>query len=140
MAGTYPEYVTIKRSNVTLLGDGIGKTIITGDKNVHDAAGRVSTYYTATLIVEGDGFIGSGITVKNTAGPEKEQAVATRTSANQAAFYRCSFEGYQDTLYVNKGVQFYRECDIYGSVDFIFSQTVKAVFQNCRIYARNPGG
>ncbi|MED6142827.1 hypothetical protein PIB30_001026 [Stylosanthes scabra] len=48
-----------------------------------------------------------------------------------------SFEGYQDTLYVHAHKQFYRECDIYGTVDFIFGDA-SAVFQNCNIYARNP--
>ena len=52
-------------------------------------------------------------------------------------FYQCSFEGYQDTLYVHSDPQFYMECDVYGTMDFIFGNA-GMVFQNCCIYARNP--
>ncbi|KAM2635485.1 hypothetical protein EV1_020252 [Malus domestica] len=60
-----------------------------------------------------------------------------RCGANQSVFYRCSFEGYQDTLYVNAKSQFYRDCDIYGTIDFIFCNAI-VVFQNCNIYVRRP--
>ncbi|CAI9770324.1 unnamed protein product [Fraxinus pennsylvanica] len=87
--------------------------------------------------VVGDGFIARGITFRNTAGPENYQAVALRSGSDLSVFYQCSFEGYQDTLYVHSQRQFYRECDIYGTVDFIFGNAA-VVFQNCNIYARNP--
>ncbi|RAL50853.1 hypothetical protein DM860_005209 [Cuscuta australis] len=58
------------------------------------------------------------MTVRNEAGTNKNQAVAMRASANHAAFYRCIFEGYQDTLYPEEGNQFYKECQIYGTIDF----------------------
>nr|DAD31812.1 TPA_asm: hypothetical protein HUJ06_010663 [Nelumbo nucifera] len=56
---------------------------------------------------------------------------------SMSTFYSCSFEGYQDTLYTHSLRQFYRECDIYGTVDFIFGNAA-AVFQDCNIYARLP--
>ncbi|KAJ0803296.1 putative pectinesterase [Helianthus annuus] len=135
-AGTYKENIEIgtKLKNIMLLGDGIGKTIITGSKSV---GGGSTTFNSATLIVVGDGFIGRGITVRNTAGPQNHQAVALRSGSDLSVFYQCSFEGYQDTLYVHSNRQFYRECDIYGTVDFIFGNAA-VVFQNCNIYARNP--
>lgn len=87
--------------------------------------------------VVGDGFIARDITFRNTAGPRNNQAVALRSGADLSVFYRCSFEAYQDTLYVHSQRQFYRECDVYGTVDFIFGNAA-VVFQNCNIYARNP--
>ena len=83
------------------------------------------------------GFVAVDITFRNTAGAIKHQAVAVRNGADLSTFYRCSFEGYQDTLYAHSLRQFYRECDIYGTVDFIFGNAA-ALFQNCNIYPRLP--
>lgn len=88
-------------------------------------------------VVVGQGFVGVNITFRNTAGAIKHQAVAVRNGADLSTFYSCSFEGYQDTLYVHSLRQFYRECDIYGTVDFIFGNAA-VVFQNCNLYPRLP--
>ncbi|XP_029130643.1 pectinesterase 2-like [Cajanus cajan] len=133
-AGVYNEQVEIKAKNIMLIGDGIGKTIITGSKSV---GGGTTTFRSATVAVVGDGFIGQGITFRNTAGAKNHQAVALRSGSDLSVFYKCSFEGYQDTLYVHSDRQFYRECNIYGTVDFIFGNAA-VVFQNCNIFARNP--
>nr|GMD62430.1 pectinesterase 2-like [Ipomoea batatas]GME18588.1 pectinesterase 2-like [Ipomoea batatas] len=135
-SGVYKENVNIGSGvkNIMLVGDGIGKTIITGSQSV---GGGTTTFKSATVAVVGDGFIAQGITFRNTAGAANHQAVALRSGSDLSVFYQCSFEGYQDTLYVYSDRQFYRECDIYGTVDFIFGNAA-VVFQNCNIYARNP--
>ncbi|XP_023730501.1 pectinesterase 2 [Lactuca sativa] len=134
--GTYNEIVQIgsKLNNIMLVGDGIGKTIITGSKS---AGGGATSFSSATFAIVGDGFIGRGITIRNTAGPQNHQAVALRSASDLSVFYQCSFEGYQDTLYVLSNRQFYKECNVYGTVDFIFGNAA-VVLQNCNIYARNP--
>lgn len=78
-----------------------------------------------------------GITFRNTAGPQGGQAVAMRSASDLSVLYACSFEGYQDTLFVQAQRQFFKLCYIYGTVDFIFGNAA-AVFQNCVIYARKP--
>ncbi|VFQ69018.1 unnamed protein product [Cuscuta campestris] len=134
--GIYEENVVVtkKMVNLTIYGVGSKKTIVTGSKNFVDG---VSTYQTATFAVMGDGFLGQSIGFRNTAGPEKHQAVALRVQADRAIFISCRMEAYQDTLYVQAHRQFYRGCYITGTVDFIFGNAA-AVFQNCMIYARKP--
>ncbi|KAI4323655.1 hypothetical protein L6164_023244 [Bauhinia variegata] len=132
----YEEYVIVpkQKKNIVLIGDGINKTIITGNHSVMD---NFTTFNSSTFAVAGERFIAIDITFRNTAGPQKHQAVAVRNNADLSTFYRCSFEGYQDTLYVHSLRQFYRECDIYGTVDFIFGNAA-VVFQSCNIFARKP--
>ncbi|EEF45717.1 Pectinesterase PPE8B precursor, putative [Ricinus communis] len=114
--------------------NGKGKTVISGGKSVAD---NMTTFHTASFAATGAGFIARGITFVNWAGPAKHQAVALRVGADHAVVYNCSVVGYQDTLYVHSNRQFFRECDIYGTVDFIFGNAA-VVFQNCSIYARKP--
>ncbi|XP_010932734.1 probable pectinesterase/pectinesterase inhibitor 17 [Elaeis guineensis] len=133
-AGIYNETVETSMNNLMITGDGIGATIITGNKNFHDG---FPTAQTATFAVSGDGFIARDMTFQNTAGPEKEQAVAFLSSSDRSVLYQCSFEGYQDTLCALTQRQFYRNCDIYGTIDFIFGDAA-AVFQQCNIYVRKP--
>ncbi|CAN6690464.1 unnamed protein product [Malus baccata var. baccata] len=135
-AGAYFENVEVvkKKTNLMFLGDGIGNTIVKASRNVVDGW---TTFRSATVAVVGDGFIAKGITFENGAGPSKHQAVALRSGADFSAFYKCSFVGYQDTLYVHSLRQFYRECDVYGTVDFIFGNAA-VVLQNCNLYARKP--
>ncbi|TXG61741.1 hypothetical protein EZV62_013104 [Acer yangbiense] len=134
--GVYEENVEIptSKTNIVLLGDGSDLTVITGNRSVADAW---TTFRSATLAVSGDGFLARDLTVENSAGPEKHQAVALRVNADLTAMYRCSFYGFQDTLYVHSFRQFYRECDIYGTIDYIFGNAA-VVIQASNILSRLP--
>ncbi|BAD45460.1 putative pectinesterase [Oryza sativa Japonica Group] len=135
-AGAYMENVEVGKSkkNLMFIGDGIGKTVIKASRNVVDGS---TTFRSATVAVVGNNFLARDLTIENSAGPSKHQAVALRVGADLSAFYRCSFVGYQDTLYVHSLRQFFRECDIYGTIDFIFGNSA-VVFQSCNLYARRP--
>ncbi|XP_020264108.1 probable pectinesterase/pectinesterase inhibitor 12 [Asparagus officinalis] len=135
-AGIYYEYLEIpeNKPNLMLYGEGSNVTEIRGNRSVGDGC---KTLYSATVAVLGQGFIARDISFINTAGASKNQAVALRVDADMAAFYRCAIDGYQDTLYARLGHQFYRECDISGTVDFIFGDAT-AVFQMCNIYVKLP--
>jgi pectinesterase len=63
--------------------------------------------------------------------------VALLSESDQSVLYRCALRGYQDTLCASNLNQFYRECTITGTVDFIFGNAT-AVFQDCSILARRP--
>ncbi|CAA2975643.1 pectinesterase pectinesterase inhibitor 45 [Olea europaea subsp. europaea] len=134
--GVYDEnvIVTKKMQNITIYGDGSQKSIVTGKKNYVDG---VPTFQTATFAALGDRFMAQSIGFRNTAGPEKHQAVALRVQADRSIFHNCRMEGYQDTLYAQTHRQFYRSCYITGTVDFIFGDAA-AIFQNCMIYVRKP--
>uniref|UniRef100_A0A1J3GU80 Pectinesterase n=1 Tax=Noccaea caerulescens TaxID=107243 RepID=A0A1J3GU80_NOCCA len=132
--GLYLENVEIKKKkwNLVMLGDGMDVTVISGNRNFVDGW---TTFRSATFAVSGRGFLARDITFENTAGPEKHQAVALRSDSDLSVFYRCAMRGYQDTLYTHTMRQFYRDCTITGTVDFIFGDGT-VVFQNCQILAR----
>lgn len=93
------------------------------------------SFFNAAAI--GDGFMAQSIGFRNTAGPEKHQAVALRVQSDRSIFINCRMEAYQDTLYAQTHRQFYRGCYITGTIDFIFGDAA-AIFQTCNIYVRKP--
>ncbi|KAI3704283.1 hypothetical protein L1987_74499 [Smallanthus sonchifolius] len=133
--GVYEETVRVglSKQNVVVLGDGMGKTVITGSLNVGQPG--ISTYNTATFGVVGDGFMASGLTIENTAGPDAHQAVAFRSDSDRSILENCEFLGNQDTLYAHSLRQFYKSCRIEGNVDFIFGNSA-SIFQDCAILVR----
>ncbi|KAK8551345.1 hypothetical protein V6N13_119815 [Hibiscus sabdariffa] len=134
--GKYVENVILDKHkwNVMIYGDGKTKTIISGSKNFIDGT---PTFDTATFAVAGRGFIAKDIGFENTAGAAKHQAVAMRSQSDRSVFYSCAFDAYQDTLYAHSNRQFYKECDILGTIDFIFGNAA-VVFQSCNILPRQP--
>ncbi|KAJ4810823.1 Pectinesterase [Rhynchospora pubera] len=132
-SGVYEETVRIpyEKTNVVFVGDGMGKTVITASLNA-DTVG-VSTYNTATVGVLGDGFMARDLTFANTAGPDAHQAVAFRSDSDLSVLDSVEFLGHQDTLYVHSLRQFYTNCQISGTVDFIFGNSA-SIFHNCLIF------
>ncbi|TYK05534.1 putative pectinesterase/pectinesterase inhibitor 24 [Cucumis melo var. makuwa] len=134
--GTYKEKVEVVKNkwNVVMVGDGMNATIVSGSLNVIDGT---PTFSTASFAAKGKGFIAIDMGFINTAGPSKHQAVALMSTSDQSIFYRCQMNAYQDTLYAHSNRQFYRECKVYGTVDFIFGNSA-VVLQNCTIAPRLP--
>ncbi|XP_073004619.1 putative pectinesterase/pectinesterase inhibitor 45 [Typha latifolia] len=134
--GVYDEQVIVPRKavNITMYGDGARKTVVTGNKNFIDGT---TTYKSATFAVMGDGFMAIAMGFRNTAGAIKHQAVALRVQSDRSVFLNCRMDGYQDTLYAHSMSQFYRNCIISGTIDFIFGDAA-AVFQNCVLVVRRP--
>ncbi|KAE8671248.1 beta-glucosidase family protein [Hibiscus syriacus] len=128
-AGIYDEYITLDKSltNILMFGDGPRRTIVTGRKNFVDGP-----------LSEPDSLPDQW--VQNTAGAAKHQAVALRIQSDKSAFFNCRMDAYQDTLYNHANRQFFRNCVISGTIDFIFAQgksdpneNTGIVIQNCRI-------
>ncbi|KAG5582402.1 hypothetical protein H5410_053029 [Solanum commersonii] len=135
--GTYQEYIRVdkKKTNIFLIGEGMDTTIITGNRSFVDGNRTYDTAIVGLLAMAS--YIAQDITFRNNAGPIKHQVVALRVDADLVSFYKCRFNGYQDTLYVKRQCQFYRDCEIYGTIDFICGDAT-SVFQNCLIEARTP--
>ncbi|KAF8776760.1 hypothetical protein HU200_003498 [Digitaria exilis] len=110
-AGIYREPINITRSDVTLIGDGMGRTVISGNQSMHTGHGMLQS---AILTVSGNGFMARDLTLQNTAGASAGPAVALMTMSDQSVYYRCR---------------------IMGTVDFIFGYA-KAVFQECQVLVR----
>lgn len=143
--GTYHERLNVPRSAppITLRGEGESaeQVVLTYDLSaksvVPPETQPVGTSGSASTLVLADDFHAENLTFENAAG-DVGQAVALRILGDRAVFRRCRFLGWQDTLYVDGGRQYFVECHIEGSVDFIFGRSV-AVFDACTIHTRKGG-
>jgi len=136
--GVYNEKVQIPEwnNNVILKGESKENTIITFDDNFSKInLGRNSTFYTSTLLVEGDDFSASNLTIKNASG-DKGQAIALSVTGTRAKISNCTILGNQDTLYLSgkNAKQYFKDCYIEGTTDFIFGGAT-ALFENCVIHS-----
>lgn len=136
--GIYNEKVRIPEWNthVALVGESKENTIISFDDNFSKInTGRNSTFFTYTVLVEGDDFSASNITFKNASG-DNGQAIALSVVANRAKVVNCNILGNQDTLYLSgkNAKQYFKDCYIEGTTDFIFGSAT-ALFENCEIHS-----
>jgi pectinesterase len=142
--GIYKEKITIPENsrNISFVGESLGETVLTYD----DYASRKSvlgenlgTFGSSGIFIYGTGFHAENITFENSAGPVG-QAVAVMVAGDQAIFRNCRFLGFQDTLYTwgKTSRQYYEDCYIEGTVDFIFGSST-AVFNRCEINVKRSG-
>ena len=137
--GTYNEKLILPASKqlVTFVGEDAHKTIIAyGDwaqkKNIFGE--EIGTSGSSTFFIYGNDFQAINITFQNTAGPVG-QAVAAHVSSDRSVFYNSRFLGFQDTLYTysQNSRQYYKNCYIEGTTDFIFGSST-VVFDECQIH------
>lgn len=140
--GVYKEKLVIPASkiNVSLIGQE-GAVLSYGDyaskKNVFGE--NKSTSGSASCYIYAPDFFAENITFENTSGAVG-QAVAAFIDADRVMFRNCRFLGFQDTLYTygKDNRQYYEDCYIEGTVDFIFGWST-AVFNRCTIHSKGNG-
>jgi len=140
--GVYKEliYVQHEKRFVHLVGEDPQKTILTYNLNANiiGTDGKpIGTFRTPSTFIDADDFTVENITFENTAGPVG-QALAIRVDGDRVVFRNCRFLGWQDTILINRGRQYFENCYITGHVDFIFG-AASAFFENCRIHILRDG-
>ena len=140
--GTYQEllYVQREKSFFRLVGTDPTNTILTFNlyAGITNAEGRpIGTFKTPSTTIDADDFYAENLTFANAAGPVG-QALAIRVDGDRASFRNCHFVGWQDTILLNRGRQYFENCYIEGHVDFIFGAAT-AWFEKCEIHALRDG-
>jgi pectinesterase len=140
--GEYKEKLVIPESkiNISLIGE--TGAVITNDDyaNKKNRFGEnMGTSGSSTVYIYAPDFYAENITFRNTSGAVG-QAVACFVSGDRAFFKNCRFLGFQDTLYTYDADsrQYYEDCYIEGTVDFIFGWST-AVFNRCHIHSIGNG-
>ena len=140
--GTYKELIYIQHEKrfFHLVGEDAAKTILTYDLNANIVGPNgkpIGTFRTPSTLIDADDFTAENITFENSAGPVG-QALAIRVDGDRATFRRCRFLGWQDTILLNRGRQYFEDCYITGHVDFIFGAAT-AFFERCHIHCLRSG-
>lgn len=142
--GIYKEKLVLagSKTRIKFIGESVERTILTYDdynakKNIFGE--DMGTSGSSSVYIYGDEFSAENITFQNSSGPVG-QAVAVWVAGDKVQFKNCRFLGFQDTLYTYgyKSRQYYKDCYIEGTVDFIFGSST-AVFENCEIFCKKSG-
>jgi pectinesterase len=112
-------------NHVTLVGEDAGSTILIYADHPGMALANgdsVNTYNSYSCLIRGDDFSARHLTFRNDAGYRAGQAVALEVQGDRASFCDCRIIGNQDILFLNSpdSRQYYRDCYIEGTTDFIF--------------------
>ncbi len=124
---------------IHLVGEDPNTTFISYHLNVYETIKdrRLLGYEGTTLIALGDDFRAENLTFENISG-DHGQALALRIDGDRAVVRNCRLLGWQDTLMVNSGRHYFRDCYIEGRVDFIYGSAT-AVFENCEVRSKAGG-
>ena len=141
-AGTYRELIYVQREKrfVTLVGEDPARTVLTYNLNANMTGvdGKpIGTFRTPSTVIDADDFTAENLTFENTAGPVG-QALALRVDGDRVVFRNCRFLGWQDTIFLNRGRQYFEDSFIAGHVDFIFGGAT-AFFERCHLHCWRNG-
>ncbi|HEX8916202.1 MAG TPA: pectinesterase family protein [Humisphaera sp.] len=139
--GTYegPVVVAKAKAKVTFEGEDAERTVLTYGYNINEEnpPPAVRRYWGIGVVVLADDFRAERVTFRNTSG-DHGQALALRIDGDRAALRHCRLLGWQDTLRVEAGRQYFVDCYVEGRVDFIYGSGT-AVFDRCTVHSKNGG-
>lgn len=156
--GVYNQKLLLEKPDITLIGESREGVIITyGDyaNKIHADGNPYNTFRTYTLCVTGENVRLENLTVENNALPSGGQCVALSVICKRFIAENADFKSHQDTVFlapfpgdpIIKGwelvppsqlamkgydAHIFKNCKIYGSVDFIFG-CAEAYFKDCEI-------
>ena len=161
--GSFREKIFCEKKDITFIGEGTDKTVIEYDDGAFDEmedGSKRGTFRSYTAFFGGKKCTVKDMTIANTAGDGsvRGQALAVYADAVNCYFENVKLTGHQDTLFCSPlpyherqkngfmgprvltprvlTTQLYRNCQIYGDVDFIFGGA-DAVFEDCFIQCNN---
>ena len=157
--GVFREKIFCEKKDITLVGEGVDKTVIVFDdyaNEVMEDGSKRGTFRSYTVFLGGGRVHVKDMTIKNNAGDGRAvgQGIAVYADADVCFFENVKIVGCQDTLFCaplprqerkKNGFmgprvlterrltrQYYRDCEIIGDVDFIFGGA-DAVFDRCTV-------
>ncbi|MCU4677099.1 pectinesterase family protein [Catenovulum sp. 2E275] len=153
--GRYYERVIVVHDNVSFYGAGEDKTIITYDiyagKKIPGTDKNYGTSGSTTFRLDGKSFYAEHLTIENgfdypanekldntdenKVGGEQAVALKIMPTSDKNIFKNVTFKGYQDTLYVDGGRNYFYQNKVYGHIDFIFGRGI-AVFDKSDIISQ----
>ncbi len=127
------------KDHVHFQGEDAAKTVLTWNINTNEEqpAGTDPHHKGTAMVVGADDFQAKDLTFENASG-DHGQALALKIDGDRALVQNCRLLGWQDTVMVNNGRQYFKDCTIEGRVDFIYGSGT-AIFDNCEIKSKNGG-
>jgi pectinesterase len=159
--GIYREKVEIRRSNLTLIGEGTSPNdvVLSYDDFAFDRMPdetKRGTFRSYSVFIDASNVRVQNLTIENSSGDERTrgQAIALYAEGDLLSFEKVRLLGRQDTLFTGplppkeiqpggfigpkqfapriNGRQYFKDCYICGNIDFIFGSAT-AVFHDCEI-------
>jgi pectinesterase len=140
--GVYRERIYVQREKrfVSLVGQDPLTTTVAFDLKASDVGPDglpIGTYRTPTVTIDADDFAIENLTIVNDAGPGS-QALALRVDGDRLVVRNSRLLGWQDTLFLDRGRQYFEDTLIAGHVDVIFGGAT-AFFERCWLHAWRDG-
>ena len=138
--GKYEGQIVVPKSKrkLHIVGEEWENTMLTYALNVTETNAETDARFKGTgVIVLADDFRAENVTFENTSG-DHGQALALRVDGDRTIFDHCRLLGWQDTLMINNGRDYFTNCYVEGRVDFIYGSAT-AAFDRCEIHSKNGG-